>query len=77
MLKTTVEITILIFRTAISQLILLQSVSNFLGMFFIVLPREGCLKILIKVLVNFLCYVEILEIFFFTIIYVLCHKNLT
>ena len=46
-------------------------------MLFIVPPREGCLKILIWVLVNFVCYVEILEKYFFTIIYVLCHKNLT
>ena len=30
-------------------------------MFLIVPLREVCLKILIKVLVNFLCYVEILE----------------
>ena len=38
------------------------------------LSREACLKILIRVLVKFLCYVEILEKYFFTIIYVLCHN---
>ena len=46
-------------------------------MLLIVFPREGCLKIFILVLVIFLCYVEILENDFFSIIYVLYHKNLT
>ena len=46
-------------------------------MFLIVPLREACLKILISVLVNFVCYVEILEKYLLTIIYVLCHKNLT
>ena len=46
-------------------------------MFFMISSREACLKILIKVLVIFLCYVEILENDFFTIIYVSSHKNVT
>ena len=40
------------------------------------LLREACLKILIKVLVDFLCYIEILNKYFFTIIYVLCHTKI-
>ena len=37
-------------------------------------PREACLRILIQALDIFLCYVEIFEISFFTLFYVLWHK---
>ena len=46
-------------------------------MFFIISSREACLKILILVLVNLLCYVEIKKNDFFTIIYNMGHKNIT
>ena len=59
------------------DLIVLQSLSNCLGAFFIITSREVCLKILIYlVLVNLLCYVDILEKDFFTILE-FCHKNIT
>ena len=56
---------------------LLQSVPNLFYIFLIIPLREVCLKSLIKVLVKFLYYVEILEKYVFTIIYVLCHKKIT
>ena len=69
------RITIIIFQMAISQLILLQSVPDFLYIFLIIPLREACSKILIKILVQSLCYVEIFGKYFVTIIYVLCHTN--
>ena len=47
MLKTTVEHYHINFSNSDFSVDITLSVSNFLGMFFIVLPREACLKMLI------------------------------
>ena len=51
--------------------------SSLLGNVLYRLLREACLKIYIYVLVQFLCYVENLENYFFTIIYVSYQENET
>ena len=76
-LKTKLENFHNIFLNSDFSLNICSIFAKFLENVFYSLPEGSVSQILIYVLVIFLCYVEIEENYFFTIIYVLHHKNVT
>ena len=63
----------LYFWTGLSHLISINLYQISRECFFIISSREACLKILMKVLSIFLCFVQIMK----NMIYILGHKNTT